>query len=82
MLEVVKSHWKGHWISWPNLFLLFEFICHYINEMIMKMLHRSAPAGQRRGGGGGCVDLLENFVVDAVQENRGISTLCLVSACF
>lgn len=50
--------------------------------MIMKMLHCSAPAGQRRGGGGGCVDLLENFVVDAAQENRGISTLCLVSACF
>lgn len=40
------------WISWPNFFLYFEYICCYVNLMIMKTLHSLIPTAQMRGGGG------------------------------
>lgn len=40
------------WISWPNFFLCFEYICCYVNLMIMKTLQCLISTAQMRGGGG------------------------------
>lgn len=71
------------WISWPNFILCFEYICCYINLMIMKTLHCLIPTAQMRGGGGSlCWPVRESCYWYSWGKQISAYFAYLISVCF